>query len=371
MIAFRRLRLPFLGLLLAALTGILLAAAVTWPSGIFLALCGIFLVAGVLPLRGPWILASVACAFACVQVWQTRESSSETLARILDSRTLLVEARGRVISDPTPSGTTRERFTMQIANLERDGRIMTISAPVVVVMPSPAPARGDEIRITGSLQTIQPPRNPGEFDAKAWMARNGISCRIDVASARDASITRPASRLSLVGLASQSRQWMEATLRMGIADAPVVCDFLAGMVLGVTREIPDSLQREFRNTGTFHLFSVGGRRDHSDAVFLRPDHRMETVQPARGGDGRDLPDRAHVLEVPGPAQLALRRSVSDPGRADERDLQPRLPALVSRRRSDSPAGWADSRFHPQALPPGSVCPAPTLVQVAKGDRRNR
>lgn len=258
MLAFRKQRLPFLGLLLAALTGILLAAAVTWPSGIFLALCGIFLVAGVLPLRGPWILASVACAFACVQVWQTRESSSESLARILGNRTLLVEARGRVISDPAPSGTTRERFTMQIASLERGGRIMKISAPAVVVMPSPAPARGDEIRITGSLQTIPPPRNPGEFDAKAWMARNGISCRIDVASARDAAITRPAPRLSLVGLASQYRQWMEETLRIGIADAPVVCDFLAGMVLGVTREIPDSLQREFRNTGTFHLFSVSG-----------------------------------------------------------------------------------------------------------------
>ena len=67
---------------------------------------------------------------------------------------------------------------------------------------------------------------------------------------------------------------MEATLREGISGDPVVCDLLAGMVLGATSDIPDALQDQFRETGTFHLFSVSGLHVGMIALILWQALRM-------------------------------------------------------------------------------------------------
>ncbi|MEI8311990.1 MAG: ComEC/Rec2 family competence protein, partial [Verrucomicrobiota bacterium] len=265
---FLRQRLPFLGLLLAAIAGILFSEFVSWPSLVFCAAAGVFLAAGFFPVRGPWILLSVAAAFACVHVWQTRESTSQRLASEVNGGRFLVVATGRVSSDPAPYGAARERFTMHVESLEMEGKVLHPSAPVAVVIPSPAPAEGDRVSVTGSIQEIEPPRNPAEFNAKAWMSQCGITCQIEAAANGDLAINRKASAHSLPSMANRSREWMEKTLRIGISDDPVVCDFLAGMVLGVTASIPDAVQQEFRNTGTFHLFSVSGLHVGMIALIL-------------------------------------------------------------------------------------------------------
>jgi ComEC/Rec2-related protein len=265
---FVRQRLPFLGLLLAAIAGILLSDFVAWPSMAFCAAAALFLVVSLVRVRGSWIFFSVACAFACVHVWQTRESASQRLAGLVKDGRFLVVAGGRVSSEPAPYGASHERFTMRVETLGFEGRELRPSASVAVVAPAPGPAQGDRVTVTGSLQVIAPPRNPGEFDAKAWMSRNGVTCQIDVAAAGDLTIDSKAPGYALVRIANRSRNWMEQTLRLGISGDPVVCDFLAGMVLGVTSSIPDTLQQEFRNTGTYHLFSVSGLHVGMIALIL-------------------------------------------------------------------------------------------------------
>ena len=253
-----RQRLPFFGLLIAAVAGILFASSVSWPPAFFCTASVGFLLAAVFLRRGPWIFVSVACAFACVHLWQTRESTSFRLAGIAGSGRSLVTASGVVAANPVPYGATRERFAMQVDRMEMGGKILSPSARVSVVMPAPAPARGDRVKVAGSLQAIKPPRNPGEFSAKDWMARKGIACEIEVAAPADLVIEKKASVFSIFTAAARSRQWMEKTLRVGISGDPVVCELLSGMVLGVIADVPDQLQEEFRNTGTFHLFAVSG-----------------------------------------------------------------------------------------------------------------
>lgn len=265
---FLRQRLPFLGLLLAAIAGILFSDFVASPSWVFCALAAVFILLALCLARGPWIFLSVACAFACVHVWQTRESTSQALSALVKDGRFLVVARGSVSSDPVPYGASHERFTMRVETLEIEGKMLRPSASVAVVTPSPAPAQGDQVTVTGSLAVIAPPRNPGEFNAKSWMARNGVTCQIDVAAPGDLTIDRKVPEYALISIANRSRKWMEETLRLGISDDPVVCDFLAGMVLGVTASIPDTLQQEFRNTGTYHLFSVSGLHVGMIAVIL-------------------------------------------------------------------------------------------------------
>ncbi len=268
MISLLRLRLPFLGLLLAAIAGIMIAGFVNWPSVIFgLASLGLL---GCAFSRGriPWILFSVAFAFASVHIWQTRESTSHKLGGMLRDERISVIAAGRVISNPVPYGRSKERFILHVERMEMEGKELRPSAPVAVVIEGPAPARGDQVSVVGGIQRIPPPRNPAEFDAKAWMEQRGITCEMEVSSPRDLTVLKGASKYSLFSIASRSSEWMERTLRIGISGDPVICDLLAGMVLGVTASIPDPLQQEFRNTGTFHLFSVSGLHVGMIALIL-------------------------------------------------------------------------------------------------------
>lgn len=235
---------------------------------VFLVGAVVFLCAGTVLPRGPWIFAAVACAFACVHVWQTRESASWRLAREMGEGRQLVQAVGEVVSEITPHGGTRERFIMRVDALEMGGKSFRPYAGVAVLMPVPGPARGDRIRVVGSLQVIDPPGNPGEFDARAWMAGKGVTCELELAWSGDLVIEKKASPYALWTLPDHCREWMEKTLREGISGDPVVCDLLAGMVLGVTSGMPDSLQQEFRNTGTYHLFSVSGLHVGMIAVIL-------------------------------------------------------------------------------------------------------
>jgi len=263
-----RQRLPFLGLLLAAISGIVVSHFSWWPSGIFLAGAGISCAAWSFTRRAMWLYAAAGCAFACAHAWQTRESVSWQLAEMVRSGRMLCTATGAVVSDPTPFGEGRERFTLGVRSMEIDGREFPCPADVVVTLKSPAPARGDSIRVTGTLALIPPPRNPGAFDERAWMRLRGITCGIEAAAPMDVLVLRPAPWYSIPSIASRCSAWMERTLRVGIGDDPVVCDLLAGMVLGVTSSIPDALQQDFRNSGTFHLFSVSGLHVGMIALIL-------------------------------------------------------------------------------------------------------
>ena len=119
-----RQRLPFFGLLLAAVSGILFASAVSWPAGLFFAASIVFLAGAYIFSRGPWMYISVACAFACVHLWQSRESTSFRLAGIVGSGRFVVTASGVVAANPVPYGTTRERFAMQVDRLEMGGAVL-------------------------------------------------------------------------------------------------------------------------------------------------------------------------------------------------------------------------------------------------------
>ncbi len=253
-----RQRLPFLGLLLAAMAGILAGEFSAAGSAGFFGGAAVALVAWIFLRRSPAIYFAVACGFACAHVWQTRESTAWRLAESVGGGRTLCAATGRIVSDPSPYGKDRVRVVLRAETVEFGGHVFPCAADVLLTLKAPAPGRGDTVRVIGGIEAIPAPRNPAAFDARSWMRTNGITCEIGVASAGDVEILRRARWYYLPAVASRCRAWMERTLRAGIGDDPVVCNLLAGMVLGVTASIPDGLQQEFRNTGTFHLFSVSG-----------------------------------------------------------------------------------------------------------------
>ena len=261
-------RLPFVGLLACASAGILLAANATLGSGIFLAACAVALMVWVFARRSIGIYLAVAAAFGALQVWQSRESPAANLARDIGKTQYIATATGIVVGEPITYQKNKNRFTLKLESLEWNGKVGQSNSDILVVTRGEAPRCGDRVQLTGSLRQIPPPRNPGQFDAKRVLALRGITCEIVASAPQDFSIIQEKAGFALLRIAGDCRRWMEATLRKGISEDAVVSNLLAGMVLGVTSEIPDDLQDQFRQTGTFHLFSVSGLHVGMIAVIL-------------------------------------------------------------------------------------------------------
>jgi ComEC/Rec2-related protein len=212
--------------------------------------------------------------FAALQVIQTRESSAAQLSEKLGAAPQVALIEGIVRSEPSVGASGKARFIVEAKQIEIGGAKIDLSCDILAVVPSSIPALEDSVRLIGSLRPIAPPRNPGQFNAKRVMELRGITCELVAISPKDLEITAPARGFSLPRLAAACRKWMEATLREGISSDPLVCNLLAGIVLGVTSDIPDVLQDEFRQTGTFHLFSVSGLHVGMIALILWQAFRM-------------------------------------------------------------------------------------------------
>ncbi len=270
-------RLPFVGLAGAATAGILGAWISPLSSGTLLILATLALAAWLPLRRSACVYAAVAFLFAALQVMQTRESSAARLAEKLGGLPQVAHIEGIVRTEPSVGATGKSRFVVEATQIEIDGEKINLPCDILAVVPSVTPSLEDSVRLVGSLRPIAPPQNPGQFNAKRVMELRGITCELVAASPRDLEITSPATGFSLPRIAASCRKWMESTLREGISSDPLVCNLLAGIVLGVTSDIPDTLQDEFRQTGTFHLFSVSGLHVGMIALILWQAFRMAGV----------------------------------------------------------------------------------------------
>lgn len=270
-------RLPFAGLAGAATAGIVGAWLSALGSGTFLILAALALAAWLPLRRSACVYAAVAFLFAALQVVQTRESAAARLAEKLGAVPQVARIEGIVRTEPSVGATGKSRFVIEAKQIEIDGEKIPLPCDILAVVPSNSPALEDSVRLIGSLRPIAPPRNPGQFNAKRVMELRGITCELIASSPRDLEIPTPAAGFSLPRIASSCRKWMESALREGISSDPLVCNLLAGIVLGVTSDIPDTLQDEFRQTGTFHLFSVSGLHVGMIALILWQAFRMAGV----------------------------------------------------------------------------------------------
>ena len=250
-------RLPCAGLFAASAAGVCAGEFVPWSANAFWVLAVVFLGLWGVVRRTAVLLLAVACVFGGLRIWQGRASAAFQGAALLGSDTVSAIVTGQVVSEPLAGRTGKLRLTIEADGILVEGRAFPVPAGVRVSLPPVAVAPGDRVRLEGELRAIPPPRNPGQFDARRVLGWRGITMEM---FCRDPSAVRVEAPLgiSLLREASRCRSWMQKTLRAGIGDRPVVCELLAGLVLGTTSDIPDDLQDEFRQTGTYHLFSVSG-----------------------------------------------------------------------------------------------------------------
>lgn len=264
---FRR-RLPFLGIFLSACAGIFLSSQIEVGTVPFLCASVCVLTGWMFLRREAALFLAIALAFAAAHAMQSRESQAVRLAARMGAAPSLATVRGTIAGIPAPMGNGGCRFELQVAGIEADGASRNGPFRLLVVFAGPAPSPGDTIEAIGSLVPVPAPRNPGEFDARRYFALRAIHNELRVAHAADLEIIAEGSPYSLPRIAAACRKWMERTLREGISDQPLACALLAGIVLGDTSGLPDSLEEQFRNTGTFHLFSVSGLHVGMIALIL-------------------------------------------------------------------------------------------------------
>ena len=114
---------------------------------------------------------------------------------------------------------------------------------------------GDLLEMTGLLGVPDPPGNPGAFDYRAWLNRQGIAATLTVQDAREVRYLNgggnPVLRTAY-GLRSALERIFDQTMTK--TNAAVV----KGILFGTRGEIPQEVQLAFNETGLVHILSVSG-----------------------------------------------------------------------------------------------------------------
>jgi ComEC/Rec2-related protein len=253
-------RQPFVGLALMAALGIIIADQFRL-SDVALVVATIVLAMGV--AIGAWrpVLPAtyfiVAFGFFLLHNLETSNTPGHQLANELGNRPRVVTATGCVITEPKTASSGFSTFLLKLKSVEFEGRQQPIDA-VWQVRWKGTPEFGDELKLFGMADVIQPPRNPGEFDMRSYLARRDVHRMLFVRYPEEGTLIRPGSGNPVLRLAQKSRAWMQNALCKGLENAPEVQSFLSGIVLGLRRQTPEDIEEPFQQTGTLHLFAVAG-----------------------------------------------------------------------------------------------------------------
>ena len=250
-------RQPFLGLALSAMIGI--AVADSWPNTSPS-------LAGVVPAcalvawfsrRSLAIYALVAFSFFVLHSLRTSDTQGLTLARALGDEPVPLTVRGEVISEPKISERGAASFLLQAQSIEIDSESHPCRAKFFARWRYPVEF-GNEMKLFGTAQKVEGPRNPGEFDMRAYLAREDIHRALIVRYPENGIVLDHGGGNPLLRAAQKSRRWMQAAINQGLEDSPEVTGSINGMVLGLRHQTAEDIEEPFQQTGTLHLFAVAG-----------------------------------------------------------------------------------------------------------------
>ena len=199
----------------------------------------------------------VAAGFFLLHKFATTNTPGQQLADKLGERPRVVTAVGCVITEPKIAPSGFATFLLKLKSIEFEGKNESTRA-VWQVRWKGAPEFGDELKLFGTAEPIAPPRNPGEFDMRAYLARHDVRRMLFARYPEDGRLIRHGGGNPVLRAAQASRTWMQNALCRGLDDAPEVKSFISGIVLGIRHETPEDIEEPFQQTGTIHLFAVAG-----------------------------------------------------------------------------------------------------------------
>src|SRR6266566_4880506 len=251
------MRQPFVGLVLAAIIGIVAAdyfPAVTGPI-LFIAILGTF--AGLRWSYEPLIFALVGTTFFALHSARISSTPADEVAQTAGTQARPASVIGIVTTEPKIEATGNASFLLRLHKAKINGQDFETNATVFARWRG-RPNVGDELSLFGTFQPIEPPRNPGEFDMCAYLARRDVKNLFIVRYPENGRILAPGSGFSILRAAARSREWMQRILSRDLEDSPDVVGLVCGTSLGLRHQTRDDIEEPFQQTGTLHLFAVAG-----------------------------------------------------------------------------------------------------------------
>ena len=250
-------RHPFVGLAAATILGIIAADFAPGTTSFmftgFVCLC-----------LATFVRHNSAAVYACVGLGafllhslQITDTAGLRLARQLGHEPRAVRVRGLAVSEPKFSASGFCTFLLQLRSIQIGKEAQRSRATLFVRWKGTA-AYGDELDLLGMAEPIRPPRNPGEFDMRAYLARRDIRRQLFVGFEGDGILIRHRGGNFIMRIAQKSRRWLQRVLTRGLEDAPDVQSLISGMVLGLRHQTVEDIEEPFQQTGTLHLFAVAG-----------------------------------------------------------------------------------------------------------------
>src|SRR5205085_1032998 len=148
-------RLPDYGLTIGLVSAVIAAAALLWKPHVIVT------------------YLFVLCSFFLLHDLRTSRTAGLTLASRLGERPRVVTARGAVVSEPKIAKNGIATFLFRLNRIELEGKTEAGTATILVRWRA-NPNFGDELQLFGMATPLAPPRNPGEFDMRADLARHDV-----------------------------------------------------------------------------------------------------------------------------------------------------------------------------------------------------
>jgi competence protein ComEC len=250
-------RQPFIGLALAASTGILVADFAPNHSLALAIALAILALTALLSRNSFAVYALVATGFFILHSLSTSASPALRLARELQEKPCPVNVLGCVVSEPKISPNGSASFLLLAESIEIDGEARPCNAKFLARWRH-AVEFGDEVKLFGTAERVGEPRNPGEFDMRSYLARQDVQRELIVRYAENGAVLSHAGGNLILRAAQKSREWMRAVLSRDLENSLDVTGSISGMVLGLRHQTPEDIEEPFQQTGTLHLFAVAG-----------------------------------------------------------------------------------------------------------------
>src|SRR6266513_3274059 len=253
-------RQPFVGLALVAAMGVIFADCFPLSPSILLAISMLVVICAFLVLRWPSLIATYTiggAGFFRLHNLQSSNTEGQRLAAEIGNSPRVLTATGFVISEPKIAPNGFATFLLKLESVELEGRKHRAQASWLVRWRG-TPEYGDELTLFGIAEVTAPPRNPGEFEIRSYLARRDVRRTFFVRYPEDGALVRHNGGNPILRAAQKSRAWMQNALCRGLEGSPDVQNFLNGIVLGLRHQTPEDIEEPFQQTGTLHLFAVAG-----------------------------------------------------------------------------------------------------------------
>jgi competence protein ComEC len=253
-------RQPFIGLALVAALGIVFAdffpvAPLHWWS-----LATVFALLSSAALFWPKLTSTyalVGAGFFLLHIFQIQDTPGLRLAAQLGERPRALSATGFVVTEPKMAPNGFATFLFKLKSIEFEGKTFATDATLLARWRG-NPEFGDELKFFGIAESIAPPRNPGEFDMRAYLARRDVRRSLFVRYTEEGQLLRHGAGNPILRAAQKSRNWLQSRICHGLDDSPDVQNFLSGIALGLRHQTAEDIEEPFQQTGTLHLFAVAG-----------------------------------------------------------------------------------------------------------------